>query len=196
MGNRAASIKRKTRETEVMLSLDLDGTGTSTICSGVGFLDHMLELLAKHSGFDLTIDATGDVQVDDHHTVEDVGICLGQALAQALGAKAGIRRYASASLPMQDSLVDVAIDLGGRFMLVFNVAFPSQKVGAFDAELVQEFMEALAMNAGMNLHVNSRYGGNSHHIAEAIFKGLARTLRSAVEIDPREAGVPSSKGTL
>ncbi len=196
MSDRAATIERKTRETAIKLTLDLDGTGVSTVSTGVGFLDHMLELLTKHSGIDLTVDASGDLQVDDHHTVEDVGICLGQALAQALGDKKGIRRYGSASVPMQDSLANVAIDLGGRFMLVFNVKFPSPKIGMFDVELVPEFLEALATNAGMNLHVNVPYGGNSHHIAEAIFKGLAKVLSWAVSPDPRMSGVPSSKGTL
>ena len=196
MSERSATIERKTRETQIKLTLDLDGSGVSTISTGVGFLDHMLELFTKHGSFDLTVDAAGDLQVDDHHTVEDVGICLGQALAQALGRKEGIRRFGWASLPMQDSLANVSVDLGGRFVLVFNVEFPSAKIGTFDVELVAEFMEALATNGGMNLHVNVPYGANSHHVAEAIFKAFAKAIRWAVDSDPRETGVPSTKGTL
>ncbi len=196
MTQRRATVTRKTRETDITLTLDLDGKGESAIATGVGFLDHMLELFSKHAGFDLAVDAAGDLHVDDHHTVEDVGICLGQALARALGDKAGIRRFGWAATPMQDSLANVAIDLSGRFALVFNANFPSPKIGNFDAELVAEFMEAFASNAGMNLHVNAPYGGNSHHIAEAIFKALAKALAWAVDPDPRAAGVPSTKGTL
>jgi len=196
MSERQAAIERKTRETEIKLRLDLDGTGQSTVSTGVGFLDHMLDLLSKHGGFDLAVDATGDLQVDDHHTVEDVGICLGQALAKALGDKAGIRRFGWTSVPMQDSLANIALDLSGRYALVFNAKFPSLKIGTFDVELVAEFMEAFASNAGMNLHINVPYGANSHHIAEAIFKALAKALRLAVDIDPRQTGVPSTKGTL
>ena len=196
MSTRQSEIERKTRETEIKLSVDLDGAGQAAISTGVGFLDHMLELLSKHASLDLTVDATGDLHVDDHHTVEDVGICLGQALAKALGDKEGIRRFGSASVPMQDSLANVALDLSGRFALVFSADFPSAKIGAFDAELIQEFMEAFASNAAMNLHVNAPYGTNSHHMAEAIFKALAKALRWAVDQDPRQAGVPSTKGTL
>jgi len=196
MPNRAASVERKTRETKVKLTLDLDGTGQSAISTGVGFLDHMLELFAKHGCFDVTVDAAGDVEVDDHHTVEDVGICLGQALAKALGRKEGIRRYGFASVPMQDSLAQVTVDLSGRLFLAFNAEFPTAKMGTFDCELVQEFMESLTANASMNLHVNVLYGGNGHHIAEAVFKATARALREATELDPRVTGLPSTKGTL
>ena len=196
MPNRAASVERKTRETEVKLSLDLDGTGQSAISTGVGFLDHMLELFAKHGCFDLTVDAAGDVEVDDHHTVEDVGICLGQALAKALGRKESIRRYGFASIPMQESLAQVTIDLAGRLFLAFHTEFPAPKMGTFDCELVQEFMEAFTANARMNLHVNVLYGSNAHHIAEAVFKATARALREATELDPRVSGPPSTKGTL
>lgn len=196
MSNRKATVQRRTRETEIKLTLDLDGAGESAISTAVGFLDHMLELFAKHGCFDVTVDATGDVQVDDHHTAEDVGICLGQALSKALGNKAGIRRFGSASVPMQDSLANVAIDLGGRYFLAFNATFPAPKIGTFDSELVQEFLEGFATNAAVNLHVNVPYGTNAHHVAEAIFKGCARALRCAVEQDPRMSGLPSTKGAL
>lgn len=196
MSNRKTTVQRRTRETEIKLTLDLDGTGQSAISTGVGFLDHMLELFAKHGCFDVTVDATGDVEVDDHHTAEDVGICLGQALSTALGNKAGIRRFGFASLPMQDSLANVTIDLGGRYFLAFNADFPSPKIGTFDSELVQEFMEAFAANASINLHINVQYGTNAHHVAEAVFKGCARALRCAVEQDPKVTGLPSTKGTL
>ena len=196
MSARQATVERQTRETQIKLTFGLDGSGKSAIATGVGFLDHMLELLAKHGCFDITVEATGDTQVDDHHTVEDVGICLGQALSQALGTKAGIRRFGFASLPMQDSLANVTVDLGGRYFLAFNAEFPSPKIGTLDSELVQEFMEAFASNAAMNLHINVPYGTNAHHVAEAIFKGLARSLRAAVEADPRMEGLPTSKGLM
>lgn len=194
--SRTAEIKRRTAETEIHLSLNLDGTGKSSINTGVGFLDHMLELLAKHGSLDLQIQAEGDLQVDQHHTVEDVGICLGQAIRQALGDKSGIRRYGSFMLPMEEALASVALDLSGRYYLVFNVEFPSEKIGAFDSELVEDFWQAVAANALCNLHIVVPYGRNSHHISEAIFKGAARALRMALEIDPRASGVPSTKGTL
>lgn len=193
---RTAKISRQTAETKVELSLDVDGSGDSQIRTGVGFLDHMLTLLAKHAVIDLTVEADGDLHVDQHHTVEDVGICLGQALKQALGDKAGIRRYGFFTLPMEETLCSTALDLSGRYFLVFNASFPSAKIGDFDSELVEDFWQALAANALCNLHVNVPYGRNSHHIAEAIFKATARALRMAVESDPRMPGVPSTKGTL
>ena len=193
---RTASIHRKTAETEVRLALDLDGSGQSQIDTGVGFLDHMLRLLAKHGALDLEVAATGDLEVDQHHTVEDVGICLGQALRQALGDKAGIRRYGHFTLPMEETLVTSAIDLSGRYYLVFQVALPAAKIGDFDSELVEDFWQAVAANALCNLHVVLHHGRNSHHIAEAVFKGTARALRMAIEHDPRMPGIPSTKGTL
>jgi imidazoleglycerol-phosphate dehydratase len=193
---RTASIQRKTAETEISLSLTLDGTGASQVSTGVGFFDHMLTLLAKHGLFDLTVNAQGDLQVDQHHTVEDVGICLGQALARALGDKAGICRYGSVILPMEETLVTAAVDLSGRFWFVGKFAFPTEKIGDFDAQLVDVFWQAVAVNALMNLHLVLHHGDNSHHIAEALFKGTARALRAAVAVDPRQQGVPSSKGTL
>ena len=193
---RTATISRQTAETKVELSLNLDGSGQSTVGTGVGFLDHMLTLLAKHAVVDLTVDAQGDLEVDQHHTVEDVGICFGQALRQALGDKAGIRRYGFFTLPMEETLCTTALDLSGRYYLLFNAQFPSAKIGDFDSELVEDFWQATAANALANLHVNVSYGRNSHHIAEAIFKSTARALRMAVEPDPRMPGVPSTKGTL
>lgn len=196
MADRTASIERKTSETQVTLTLNLDGSGESAIETGVGFLDHMLTLLAKHAVVDLTVKATGDLHIDQHHTVEDVGICLGQALRDALGDKAGIRRYGHFTLPMDETLVTVALDLSGRHYLAFDASFPSPKIGEFDTELVEEFMQALSGNALCNLHVEQRRGRNSHHIAEAIFKATGRALRMAVEHDPRMPGVPSTKGSL
>jgi imidazoleglycerol-phosphate dehydratase len=193
---RTATIKRQTAETNIQLTLELDGSGQADVATGVGFLDHMLALLAKHAAMDLTARAEGDLEVDQHHTVEDVGICLGQALRQALGDKAGTRRYGHFTLPMDETLATVAIDLGGRFALVFRADFPAAKIGDFDTELVEEFWQAVAANALCNLHVLVHYGRNSHHIAEAIFKSAARALRMAVEADPRMSGVPSTKGTL
>ena len=193
---RTARIERKTRETQVRLELALDGAGTSQVASGVGFLDHMLALLAKHAGVDLTVEASGDLEVDQHHTVEDVGICLGQAIREALGDKSGIRRYGHFTLPMEETLVTSAVDLGGRAYFVFQAEFPTPKIGEFDSELVADFWQAVAANALLNLHVVLHHGRNSHHIAEAIFKATARALRTAVEIDPRESDVPSTKGTL
>jgi imidazoleglycerol-phosphate dehydratase len=194
--SRTANIDRKTNETHVRLSLDLDGSGQADVVTGVGFLDHMLTLFARHGVIDLNVKAKGDLEVDQHHTVEDVGICLGRAVKQALGDKAGIRRYGHFTLPMEETLATVAIDLGGRYALVFRADFPSAKIGDFDTELVEDFWQAFAANALCNLHVLVHYGRNSHHISEAIFKSVARALRMAVEADPRSPGVPSTKGTL
>jgi imidazoleglycerol-phosphate dehydratase len=196
MTNRTALIDRKTNETEIHVELSLDGSGQSRITTGVGFFDHMLTLLAKHAAFDLVVEAKGDLQVDQHHTVEDVGIAFGQALRQALGDKAGIRRYGHSTLPMEETLITSAVDFSGRYALVFQVAFPSAKIGDFDSELVEDFWQATAANALMNLHVLLHHGRNSHHISEAVFKSTARSLRMAVEPDPRMPGVPSTKGTL
>jgi imidazoleglycerol-phosphate dehydratase len=193
---RTAQIQRRTAETDISLSLNLDGSGQGQIATGVGFFDHMLTLLAKHSLFDLAVTAKGDLQVDQHHTVEDVGICLGQGIKQALGDKACIRRYGHFTLPMEETLVTTAIDLSGRYAFAFGVQFSSSKIGDFDSELVEDFWQATAANALCNLHVLLHYGRNSHHISEAIFKSLARSLRMAVEPDPRSPGVPSTKGTL
>jgi len=193
---RTARIDRKTAETEIQLELNLDGAGQANVATGVGFFDHMLTLLAKHALIDLKVKAEGDLHVEAHHTVEDVGICLGKALAQALGDKAGIRRYGHFTLPMEETLVTSAIDLSGRYFLVFQAAFPAAKIGDFDSELVEDFWQAAAANALCNLHVVLHHGRNSHHISEAIFKGAARALRMAVEPDPRMSGVPSTKGTL
>jgi imidazoleglycerol-phosphate dehydratase len=193
---RIASINRKTAETNIQLTLNLDGAGHADVATGVGFLDHMLTLLAKHAAMDLTVRAAGDLHVDQHHTVEDTGICLGQALKEALGDKAGIRRYGHFTLPMDETLATVAVDLGGRFAFAFRADFPAARIGDFDSELVDEFWRAFAANALCNLHVLVHYGHNSHHISEAIFKGAARALRMASEADPRMTGVPSTKGTL
>jgi len=194
--SRAATESRKTKETDVSVSLDLDGQGRTSPATGIGFLDHMLDLLGKHAGFDLDVRATGDTHVDAHHTVEDVGICLGKALAAALGAKRGIRRFGFASVPMDEALADVGLDISGRPFLVFNATFPTEKTGGFDAQLVEEFLRALAVNAGLTLHVRVPYGRDTHHVAEAIFKALARALREAVSLDPRVGDVPSTKGVL
>ena len=194
--SRNASIQRKTNETEIYLELNLDGSGQADVKTGVGFLDHMLEILAKHGAFDLRVAARGDLHVDQHHTVEDTGICLGQAFREALGDKAGIRRYGHFTLPMEETLVTVAVDLSGRYALAFNAPLPSPKIGAFDSELLEDFWQAFAANTLCNLHVLLHYGRNSHHIAEAVFKGTARALRMAVEADPRMTGVPSTKGSL
>jgi len=194
---RTATIKRKTKETDIAVSVNLDGTGTSDVATGIGFFDHMLDLLARHSGIDITVKAKGDLHVDHHHTTEDVGIALGQAVKQALGDMAGITRYAGVYLPMDETLSRVVIDISGRPVLVFRVVFPRDKIGEFDTELVREWFHAFAMNAGITLHVETLYGENSHHISESCFKGLARALRAAVAIDPRANGaVPSTKGQL
>jgi imidazoleglycerol-phosphate dehydratase len=194
---RKAEITRKTNETEISVSVTLDGTGQHRMASGVGFFDHMLDQLARHALVDMSLSAKGDLHIDDHHTVEDCGIALGQALARALGDKRGIRRYGECSLPMDDAQVRCALDLSGRPFLVWNVPFPTPKIGTFDTELVREFFQALATHAGITLHVDLIHGINSHHIAEAVFKAVARSLRLAVEADPRMAGsIPSTKGTL
>ena len=193
---RTARIQRETNETQIQLVLNLDGTGISKIQTGVGFLDHMLELLAKHGVLDLEVQATGDLHVDQHHTVEDVGICLGQACREAVGDKSGIRRYGHFTLPMEETLVTTAIDLSGRYAMVFQAEFPTAKIGEFDSELVEDFWQAFAANALCNFHVVLHHGRNSHHISEAIFKSAARALRMATEQDPRVEGVPSTKGTL
>ncbi|MEM1061762.1 MAG: imidazoleglycerol-phosphate dehydratase HisB [Planctomycetota bacterium] len=194
--SRTAGVRRETAETKITLDIDLDGSGRSTVTTGVGFLDHMLTLFAKHGLFDLTVEATGDTQVDDHHTTEDVGIALGKAFGDALGDKSGIVRYGSLSLPMDEALVTAAVDLSGRPALGYAVTFPSEKIGTFDTELVREFWNAVATNLPANLHFVLHHGENSHHIAEAMFKAAARSLRTAVAIDPRQQGVPSSKGSL
>ncbi len=193
---RSAEIARKTRETDIRLTLDLDGQGRADVKTGIGFLDHMLELFARHSLVDLTVACTGDLHVDGHHTTEDVGICLGQAIDRALGDRAGIRRYGHAILPMDETLVTVAVDLGGRPYWVWNVSMPTAQVGTFDSELVADFWQAVATQGRMNLHVLLHHGRNTHHISEAIFKAAARALRAAFENDPRNPGVPSTKGTL
>ncbi|MBK5926030.1 imidazoleglycerol-phosphate dehydratase HisB [Rhodobaculum claviforme] len=194
---RRAEILRKTNETDIRVAVDLDGTGVGRIATGVGFFDHMLDQLARHSLIDMEIAATGDTHIDDHHTVEDTGIALGQALARAVGDKAGITRYGACHLPMDDAQVVCALDLSGRPYLVWNVDFPAARVGSFDTELVREFFQALATHGGITLHVDMVHGLNAHHIAEAAFKAVARALRVAVEADPRRAGaIPSTKGAL
>jgi imidazoleglycerol-phosphate dehydratase len=194
---RQATIERSTKETRIKASVDLDGTGAFDISTGIGFLDHMLEQLSRHSLIDITLKAKGDLHIDSHHTTEDVGIVLGQAVAKALGDKQGIARYAAIHLPMDEVLTRVAIDVSGRPYLAWKVAFPTPKVGDLDTELFREWFQAFAINAGITLHVETLYGANSHHIAETCFKGLARALREAVAIDPRQAGrVPSTKGAL
>jgi imidazoleglycerol-phosphate dehydratase len=194
---RTGAVSRKTKETDVSAEVDLDGEGRTQIATGIGFLDHMLDLLARHSRIDITVKAKGDLHIDHHHTTEDVGIALGQAVKQALGDMKGIGRYASVHMPMDEALTRVAIDISGRPFLVFKAEFARDKVGAFDTELVEEWFRAFAINAGVTLHVETLYGSNDHHIAESCFKGLARTLRSAVAIDPRAANeVPSTKGSI
>lgn len=193
---RTALIERKTRETDIRLTLDLDGQGRAEVRTGIGFLDHMLELLARHALVDLSVACSGDLHVDGHHTTEDVGICLGQAIDQALGDRAGIRRYGHAILPMDETLVTVAVDLGGRAFWSWHVTMPTPRVGDFDSELVADFWQAVATQGRMNLHILLHHGRNTHHISEAIFKGAARALRAAFEADPRSPGIPSTKGTL
>ncbi len=193
---RTAEIVRQTAETKISLRLHIDGTGASRIETGVGFLDHMLTLFAKHGLFDLDVQCNGDTHVDAHHTTEDIGICLGKAFAQAIGDKAGIARYGHIVLPMEESLVTAAIDLSGRNYLVFQAPIPADKIGDFDSELVEDFWYAFASNAMCNLHVVLHYGRNSHHIVEAIFKATARALRMAIHLDARQAGIPSTKGIL
>ncbi|PHK95094.1 imidazoleglycerol-phosphate dehydratase [Pseudoroseomonas rhizosphaerae] len=194
---RTADIARSTSETEIRVSLDLDGTGKSRVGTGIGFLDHMLTALARHSLLDMDVEAKGDLHIDFHHTTEDVGIVLGQAVRRALGDKRGIRRYGHAVVPMDETLAEAAIDISGRPFLAWSVTFPRDKIGEMDTELFEEFFRAFAMNAGITLHVTQRAGTNAHHIAEGVFKAVARALRAAVEPDPRAAGViPSTKGVL
>jgi imidazoleglycerol-phosphate dehydratase len=194
---RKATIERATTETHVWASVDLDGTGAYDVATGVGFLDHMIEQLARHSLVDIALKAEGDLHVDQHHTVEDCGIALGQCVAKALGDKKGVQRYAHAYLPMDEALTRVALDVSGRPFLVWKVRFTAEKIGAMDSELVREWFQAFAMNAGLTLHVECLYGENSHHIAESCYKGLARTLRHAVAIDARAGDrIPSTKGQL
>jgi imidazoleglycerol-phosphate dehydratase len=194
---RKGAVKRKTKETDVEVAVDLDGAGRASVATGIGFLDHMLDLLARHSRIDITVEAKGDLHIDHHHTTEDVGIALGQAVKQALGDMKGITRYADVHVPMDEALTRVAIDISGRPFLVFKATFVRDKVGDFDTELVQEWFQAFAMNAGLTLHAETFYGSNDHHIAESCFKGLARALRAAVAIDPRAKDeIPSTKGSL
>jgi imidazoleglycerol-phosphate dehydratase len=193
---RTAQLRRDTSETQIELSLNLDGRGTGAIATGVGFFDHMLTLLARHSLIDLAVKAAGDLHVDAHHTVEDVGICYGKALAQALGDKAGVRRYGSATLPMDETLVTAALDLSGRPLLVWSADVPLETLGNFNAQLAEEFWRAVASSAALTLHVVCHHGRNTHHIVEGIFKATARALREAVELDPRSPGIPSTKGVL
>ncbi len=197
MTERRATISRKTNETAISVTVDLDGTGKSSIKTGIGFFDHMLDQLSRHSLIDMDIDCSGDLYIDDHHSVEDTGIAIGQAISKALGDRRGITRYASIDLAMDETMTKAAVDLSGRPFLVWNVTFSAPKIGTFDTELVREFFQALAQNAGITLHVMNHYGANNHHIAETCFKAVARVLRQATEIDPRQAGrVPSTKGTL
>ncbi len=196
MKDRTSKIDRQTSETRISLSLNLDGKGVRSVSTGIGFFDHMLDLLAKHALFDLDIKADGDINVDYHHTVEDVGICMGQAVKEALGNKAGIVRFSNVSVPMQESLANVALDISGRSALVFNANLDSKKIGDFDSELIKEFLESFTVNAGLNLHIDVPYGENAHHIAEAIFKGIAKALDRATRIDERTNEVPSTKGVL
>jgi imidazoleglycerol-phosphate dehydratase len=194
---RKAQIERKTKETEILAEVNLDGTGAFSIATGVGFFDHMLEQLSRHSLIDITLRAKGDLHIDQHHTVEDCGIALGQAVAKALGDKRGIKRYAHAYLPMDETLTRTALDISGRPYLIWLVALPSQKIGGMDTELFREFFQAFAQNAGITLHIELLYGENSHHIAESCFKGLARALRDAITIDGRVKNeIPSTKGQL
>jgi imidazoleglycerol-phosphate dehydratase len=194
---RTGKVTRATKETEVAVELNLDGSGRAEITTGIGFLDHMLELLARHSRIDIKLQAKGDLHVDQHHTTEDAGIVLGQAVKKALGDMRGIVRYADVHMPMDEALTRVAVDLSGRAVLVFKVEFPRDKIGEFDVDLVREFFQAFAANAGVTLHVATLYGDNSHHVAESCFKGLARALRDAVALDPAAKGeIPSTKGSL
>jgi len=194
---RRAKVSRSTSETKIEVEIGLDGSGQAAVATGVGFLDHMLELFARHGLFDLSVKAEGDTHIDDHHTVEDVGIAIGEAFLKALGDKKGLARYGAAHLPMDEALARVAVDVSGRPFLVFAADFKTPKIGSFDSELVREWFQAFAANARVTLHAEAVYGENGHHIAEALFKGLARALRQAVAVDPREGGrVPSTKGTL
>ena len=194
---RPAELKRTTAETDIYVSVDLDGTGETSIASGIGFLDHMLVLLSRHSGISMTVTCNGDTEVDDHHSTEDIGIALGTVIREALGDKKGIRRYGTMILPMDEALVIAALDISGRGGLYYDVPFLTEKIGTFDTELVEEFMHSFAMNAGITLHLRKLAGTNSHHVAEACFKGLGRALREAVSMDERfKDSVPSTKGVL
>ena len=193
---RIAEVARKTRETDIRLTLNLDGRGQAELATGIGFLDHMLEAFARHALVDLSVACKGDLHIDDHHSTEDIGICLGQAIDKALGDRAGVRRYGHCILPMDETLVTAAVDLGGRPFWVWNAPMPTPKIGTFDSELVADFWHAVATQGRMNLHVLLHYGRNTHHIAEAIFKGAARAIRDAAERDPRTNEVPSTKGSL
>jgi imidazoleglycerol-phosphate dehydratase len=197
VSQRSATISRKTKETEISASVNLDGSGVYDVSTGIGFFDHMLEQLARHSLIDISVKAKGDLHIDDHHTVEDTGIALGQAIAKALGERRGISRYASADLVMDGTWTSAAVDISGRPFFVYNAKFTSPKIGAFDTELVREFFNALAQHAGVTLHINNHYFDNNHHLAESCFKSAARALRFAIEPDARQAGaIPSTKGTL
>ncbi|MCG8588110.1 MAG: imidazoleglycerol-phosphate dehydratase HisB [Proteobacteria bacterium] len=195
-GERRAAVARKTKETDIRIQLDLDGSGQYQVATGIPFFDHMLESFAKHGLFDLEVHAEGDLHVDLHHTVEDVGIALGQALREALGSASGIRRFGFFVLPMAEARVDVAVDVSNRPYLAYRLEFENDRIGSFDANLCEDFLYAFSQNAGLDLHVEKRYGRSPHHIVEAVFKGLARALRIAVEIDPRETGLPTVKGAL
>jgi len=192
---RKSIVERKTKETQIRIELDIDGRGNSSISTPIPFMNHMLELFAKHSLINLKVRVKGDVEVDEHHTVEDMGICLGEAFKKAIGKKVGIKRFSSISMPMDDALCDVALDFSGRPFLIFNVQFKKAKIG-FDFPLLEDFLRALVFSAGLNLHINMRYGNNNHHIAESIFKGMARVMLEALSIDKRVKGVPSTKGKL
>ncbi|WP_298271852.1 imidazoleglycerol-phosphate dehydratase HisB [Geobacter sp.] len=194
--SRKATIERVTKETQIKLSLEIDGTGESKICTSVPFLDHMLDLFARHGLFNLQVDAKGDIDIDFHHTVEDIGIVLGQALKEALGDKKGIRRYGQATVPMDETLASVAVDISGRPYLVYHISLPKVKIGEFDVELVREFFQAVVNNLGANIHVNVMYGDNVHHMVEACFKAFARAMDMATQVDPRIEGVMSTKGKL
>jgi len=193
---RRAELERSTNETAISIKVAIDGEGKSEIDTGVGFFDHMLDHLSRHGLFDLTVRAKGDLHIDAHHTVEDVGICLGKAFLEAVGVPKGIRRYGHAVVPMDEALAEVAVDFSGRPFLVFNADLPNGSLGNFDLELAQEFMQAFAVNARLTLHINLRYGSNTHHCIEGIFKALAQALRQALEMDPRNTGIPSTKGML
>tara|TARA_R110001592_G_scaffold184874_8_gene428708 strand:- start:2188 stop:2778 length:591 start_codon:yes stop_codon:yes gene_type:complete len=193
---RSAQIERNTNETKISLKVAIDGTGSAKIDTGVGFFDHMLDHLARHGLFDIEVSAKGDLHIDAHHTVEDIGICLGKAFLEAVGVPKGIRRYGHAVIPMDEALAEVAVDFSGRPFLVFNADLPIGRLGEFDLELAREFMQAFAVNARLTLHVNLRYGQNTHHCIEGIFKALAQALRRALELDPRNTGIPSTKGML
>jgi imidazoleglycerol-phosphate dehydratase len=193
---RVATVNRKTKETEIRVELNLDGSGEYSVSTGVAFFDHMLESFARHALFDLVLEAKGDIEVDLHHTIEDVGIALGQALREALGSSEGIRRFGSFVLPMAESKIEVAVDISNRPYLVYAVELQNDRIGQFDASLTEDFCYAFSQNAGLDLHVEKRYGRSPHHVVEAVFKGLARALREAVQIDPRESGLPTVKGAL